>query len=131
MPEVYDGFLRRTLAEAEEVAVSKGCVIRLPRPNELFLDIDSEEAADQARKLIKVAHAHAQISGDTWTTSPSGAPGHWHVVVVFHRDVRDEYERVLLQAVLGSDPMRELLSWRRLGLGVAANAVSLFFERAT
>lgn len=129
--EEYDGFLRRTLAEAEVVAAAKGCVIRLPKTNELFLDIDSEAAAAESRRLIKVMYAHDQITADTWTPSPSGKPGRWHVVVVFHREVRDEYERVMLQAVLGSDPMRELLSWRRLGLGVGADAVSLFFERAT
>jgi hypothetical protein len=63
------------------------------------------------------------------TTSPSGEPGHAHVVVTLERPVRDMRERIMLQALLGSDPMRELLSWRRLEDGADEDAISLFFER--
>lgn len=43
--------------------------------------------------------------------------------------LRDETERVMLQALLGSDPMRELLAWRRLQLGAESDSISCFFER--
>ena len=43
-----------------------------------------------------------------------------------NRDVVSEMERCLLQALLGSDPKRELLSWNRIG----AEVVTCFFEKA-
>jgi hypothetical protein len=52
------------------------------------------------------------------------------VVVTLDRPVRDACERVMLQALLGSDPMRELLSLERIQNGSDDDAVSVFFERA-
>jgi hypothetical protein len=126
----YDGFLHRTRADAEQIAANKGCTVREPAANELFLDIDSEAAAAQCRRLIATMNQHGGIMADAWSPSPSGEPGHYHVTVLWHRPLRDMHERIMLQALLGSDPMRELLSWRRLEDGADHDAISLFFERA-
>ncbi len=122
------GFLRQTLAEALAIAAEKGCVVRVPGPRELFIDIDSEEANANFERLLK-ACPPGLVERFERAPSPSGAPGHYHVVVLLSRDVKSDTERVLLQAVLGSDPMRELLSWRRIENGSDSASVSIFFER--
>jgi hypothetical protein len=126
----YDGFLHRTRADAEKIASLKGCTVREPAPDQLFLDIDSEEQAARCRRLIATMDRTGLIADrPRWSPSPSGEPGHYHVVVDLSRNVVDMRERILLQALLGSDPMRELLSWRRLEDGAPDDAISLFFER--
>lgn len=123
------GFLRQTLEEAVVIAAAKGCVVRIPGPRELFIDIDSEEASERFDGLLK-AFPPGLVELVKTTTSPSGRPGHEHIVVTLSRDVRDDRERVLLQAVLGSDTMRELLSWRRIENGSDSASVSIFFEKS-
>lgn len=123
------GFLRQTLAEAIEIAAEKGCVVRIPGPRELFLDIDSEDANANFDRLLKALLAGFVQRVDR-APSPSGSPGHEHIVVTLNRDLKGDTERVLLQAALGSDPMRELLSWRRIENGSDSASVSIFFEKA-
>lgn len=123
------GFLRQTLEEAIDIASAKGCVVRIPGPRELFLDIDSEEANANFERLRKACPA-GLIGRVDRTPSPSGRPGHYHIVVTLLRDLKSDSERVLLQACLGSDPMRELLSWRRIENGSDSASVSIFFEKA-
>lgn len=40
-------------------------------------------------------------------------------------------ERILLQACLGSDPLREILSLKYLASGAAPDAISFLFEKET
>ena len=124
-----DGFLRQTFAEAVALAGVKGCYVRTPGPRELFIDIDSEEANARFKRQLGALPTDFVERVES-TPSPSGAPGRYHKVVTIARDVKGETERVLLQAALGSDLMRELLSWRRIDNGSEAKAVSLFFEKA-
>lgn len=123
----YDGFLHRTLNQAEDIAKSKGLVLRSPAPNELFIDIDSDAALREHARLMKAA-PKGLVTSSYITPSPSGKSGHFHVVVTLSREVSST-ERVMLQALFGSDLMRELLSWRRIQDGAEDNAVSLFFEK--
>lgn len=102
----------------------RGLVIVRPEPDELQVDIDSAQQ-------LALFHAHAKRLGDLVasfkvTPSPSKRPDRHHVTVKLSRAVRDARERVLLQAVLGSDPMRELLSYLRLEAGVGD--ATIFFE---
>lgn len=129
--EPYDGqgLLRETYEEAVAIAAAKGCVVRVPGPRELFIDIDSEEANNTFDRLRKACPS-GLIQSVSRAPSPSGRPGHYHIVATLERDVEDDCERVMLQALLGSDPMRELLSWRRIQNGSDSAAVSLFFEKA-
>lgn len=124
----YDGFLHRTRAEAEKIAALQGCIVRAPLPKELFVDIDTPEQYETFLKQMK-AFPKGLIVKSRESSSPSGTPGKLHVVVTLSRSVTDEVERVLLQALLGSDPMRELLSWRRIEDGSDNDAISLFFEK--
>ena len=63
----------------------------------------------------------------TWTESPSGKPHHMHVRVRLSRPVKHPYERILLQAVLGSDRMHEALSWNEVDRGL--DDPTVFFEK--
>lgn len=124
----YEGFLHRTLDEAVAIAKTKGCVVRTPAPNELFIDLDSEAAYKTFNQQCNAAPKYLLLN-KLLTPSPSGEPYHYHVVLQLSRPVRDERERILLQALFGSDLMRELLSWRRLEDGTDPGAISLFFEK--
>lgn len=116
------------MERAQKAAVAKGCRIVLPRPEELFIDMDTQAAYDH---FIAVGLRHLRrIFPDAEvkvTPSPSGKPGRYHGVVTLPRHVRDERERVLLQALLGSDLVRELVAWERIER--RAPHPVLFFEK--
>jgi hypothetical protein len=102
--------------QAQATAKERGLVVVSPGENELFVDIDDAESLAVFDRLIpKIVE---MIPGTTWVTrpSPSGEPNH-HVVVTLGRNLDDVFERVLLQAILGSDRMREVLSWQRATRG--------------
>jgi hypothetical protein len=120
--------IQQTRADAEKAAQIKGCVCRVPKANELFLDIDSADALEAFFKLFASFKATEDEAEYELTPSPSGRPGRYHVVVDLGRPVNSPLERITLQAVLGSDPMRELLNWRRLVAGVPHDANNILFE---
>lgn len=104
-------------------ALGRECVY--PAANELFLDLDSLEQlgrfhANREHFAGLIADVHAR-------RSPSGTTGRYHVVVQLTRFVRDQFERIALQALLGSDLTREAVAWRRATDG--AESVTVFFEK--
>ena len=114
-------------AAAFTKAAGKGWKVVLPQLTEIFIDIDN--SADYAKfyELFPTLQEFlplAKIVRDT--PSPSGAEGHRHIVVDLCEHTTD-LERVLLQAVLGSDRKRELLAWQRINLRDAVP--TLFFEK--
>lgn len=113
---------------AEHVAKKRGCVIVLPKANELFIDIDSDEKMEffyrQRDRLEMVVGAMPFVA----TPSPSGRPGRYHVVVTMSYDVTN-VERLILQAVLGSDLVRERIAFERM-VQEEENPV-MFFENVT
>lgn len=116
--------LNSTFEASKAKADELGLVIREPKPNELFLDIDS--AYDYA-----IFVKHLPILGDIVKSvreTPSKSGGdRKHIVVTLNRNVASLTERVMLQAVLGSDRMRELLSFKRIE--AKNRRCTLFFER--
>ena len=116
----------RRLEEAADVAAAKGCVIVHPKRNELFIDIDSIEAWNNFQKCFEVLTKTEAATISTRTRSPSGKLHREHIVIKMPRDVTDE-ERILLQACLASDPLREMLSLMRLRAG--DEAPTIFFEK--
>ena len=114
---------------AYETAALKGLNVVIPGPAELFLDFDNEAdyllMLDELFPLLKQFLPNAVITRST--TSPSGEPGHHHVVVNLGEPVKSASERVLLQAALGSDRKRELLAWRRVETNDPIP--TLFFEK--
>jgi hypothetical protein len=107
-------------------AAEKGCVIVEPGARELFLDIDCEEDLDLFRRNVLRVQEDAAVLRYEVRSSPSGRGGRYHVVVTLGRDV-DPVERVLLQALLGSDRVREALSWIRARRGF--EMPTIFFEK--
>lgn len=116
-----------TLAAAEDDAKAKGLVVKTPARDELFVDIDSDADFEVFAKHLKILGRFVAVR--SYTVSPSNSGGERrHVVVRLSRDVVDDSERVLLQAVLGSDRLRELLSWERIRSGVREHP-TVFFEK--
>jgi hypothetical protein len=111
-----------TIESAREKATSLGLVVVFPEPHELFVDIDSKAA------MKRFCRAIGRLPGVTYLVrpSPSGRPGRFHIVVTMPGPV-GAMERIALQAMLGSDPTRELLSWMRTLRGITQP--TLFFER--
>jgi hypothetical protein len=99
----------KAYAEAE----ANGCYVKIPAKDELFIDIDDEKSQNQFHLNIGKVDEQIGIVDPQWTASPSGEPGRFHVVVKLLRDV-EPMERILLQALCGSDLKREALSWVRL-----------------
>jgi hypothetical protein len=112
-----------TIESALRQARQLGLVVVLPRSNELFVDID-----DEASMHVFLASV-ARLGDVSYLVrrSPSGAPGRRHITVTMPRAVT-AMERIALQAMLGSDRVREILSWQRLQRGI--NEPTLFFESA-
>jgi hypothetical protein len=117
------GEIRSDMAAAE--AKERGCVVVLPKENELFIDIDSEEQDGAFERAIAIYRRHRSAVA-VKTPSPSGEPDHFHVVVRLTKTV-DARERIMLQACMGSDPVREMLSLLRLERGDPNP--TLFFEK--
>jgi hypothetical protein len=110
-------------ARRDAKAKALGMEIHYPERDELFVDIDNAES-------LKSFHECLALLGDLvlgYTRTPSNGGGdHWHIRVKLWREVDDDAERIALQALLGSDRKREMLSWITKG----ANAkVTCFFER--
>lgn len=112
---------------AEKQASANGCVVITPKNDELFIDIDDEAGMVAFEKGIENV---ATLLPCTWEKrpSPSGRDGRFHIVVTLtDRDLESDAERILLQALLGSDRTREVLSWQRMVRG--ETTPTLFFEK--
>lgn len=111
-----------------EAAARKGLAVVIPSPWELFVDLDTEEQRQKFNLCLPVLQASGIVTiQDPYSEapSPSGRPFHVHIRVKATRPVT-EFERLAFQAMLGSDPMREALGYRRLQIGCSPTTV--FFE---
>ena len=102
--------------EAEDYAKSNNLKVRFPKPNELFLDIDSATHLDTFFRNFDLAKAVFGLD-ITYTTTPSRrkADGS-HIVITLPKGVTN-LERLLWQAILGSDLRREAHSYRNMQRG--------------
>lgn len=108
-------------------ATKKECVIVRPRPNELFIDIDNENQLTSFEKAIEVFSKTHACNFESKPSS-SGKPHHYHIIVTLKDERVDARTRILYQAVLASDPMREVLSLLRLERDDPMPTI--FFEKA-
>ncbi len=114
-------------ARQAQRAGERGHALKYPAANELFLDIDSFEALGRFHAAV-AQNKYLQsiyVSSETHT-SPSGKAGRFHVVVKLNKVV-DKFERITLQALLGSDLAREILSYQEAQAGCTTPTV--FFEK--
>lgn len=100
---------------AFEEAKAIGGRVVLPEPHELQIDIDSSEQLEEFKKRLKIFDREFQLSREPYkiTPSKSGRTGKWHITIELCENI-DHWQRIALQACLGSDPIRELLSACRL-----------------
>lgn len=108
--------------------IAQGYRIVLPKSNELQIDIDTDEQHDvfvrASESLVRNWWLDAPLPDIEVHESKSGFPSQ-HVTVTMPFDL-DPWQRIALQAALGSDQMRELLSAIRLMKG--DTAPTLFVE---
>jgi len=121
-----DMFVKETIdtydlsISAERAAKEIGCVVVRPEPNQLQLDIDNEKAYEVFLKRIEEYGRHSQLSLDVEQHESKGGYPHLHITITVtdldgNPHVFDEWERLALQAALGSDIIRETLNmWRLL-----------------
>jgi hypothetical protein len=108
----YD--LNREVAIQE--AIEKGLNVVYPKNNELLLDIDTEEQIDLFEERFEYIQKYFDCTYEV-KNSQSGYP-HCHIYVTFDENTKlNELERIFLQLFLGSDPIRELLSYLRWNNG--------------
>jgi len=114
------------IRRAEDEAKKRGMRIVYPRAHELFIDIDC--AADMCEFTRRWPQLVERMPGARYDVrpSPSGRKGKAHIYVSLPQSV-DELTRIVLQACLGSDRQREILSWSALQLG--ETRPTLFFEK--
>lgn len=116
-----------TLEGAIAAAEAANCQVRYPAPNELFVDIDSEEDFALFEKHLAVFREQCiAVESVDVTPSKSGLPKR-HVVVRLVEPVADATQRVLFQALLGSDRLHELLSLLAIREGTTPHP-TMFFE---
>jgi len=127
-----------SLENAERVAKERGLIVVAPKPDELFIDLDCDEDFQEFRK--RLADFNSQKLGfvlriERLTPSASGPP-HYHAVVKIsdadflepEQVILTDERRILLQFLLGSDRVREILSVYRM-LRQDDRPPTLFFER--
>ncbi|PWT76403.1 MAG: hypothetical protein C5B59_06670 [Bacteroidetes bacterium] len=95
---------QRALIEAEQ----EGLLVVFPEPNQLQLDFDTEHQYNVYRELYPIIDKYYSIMEEQVTPSRSGLP-HRHVTVTLGITLNN-YQRIAIQACLGSDRVRELLS---------------------
>lgn len=124
-PEAAEYILRDSFEEGAKEAEEQGRYVIYSQDNELFLDIDTEEALndldDRVEPLIRWGWLEG---GKEIRVSKSGRP-HRHIRYKLTRPF-SVLDRILLQLYLGSDPVKELLAYKRLIDGVAENPIRLF-----
>jgi len=102
-------------------------IIVEPATDELFIDIDSEDDFELLDNRLQTLRLNG-VGVDTIRTTPSRRSGHYHVVLRLDRNI-DPTMRVALQACLGSDRKREILSALRI-LFDMDRPPTVFFEEA-
>ena len=95
----------------EEIAAQRRQVVVVPRDDELQIDIDSEEAWVEFNRRLLILFSDHDFRM-TVSPSRSGLPKR-HVTLVFPGCIFSNPSRIMLQAALGDDPMRVVLSARR------------------
>jgi len=118
------------MSEVREDAVEKaerlGLALVIPKPDEVFVDIDSpEDLGDFAKRFKILKKLYPDVEQ---RVSPSQTAGHYHIIVTISELAPiGDHERIAIQAALGSDPFRELLAIFHGRAGY--QYTSVFFEK--
>jgi|SRR5580698_1860138 hypothetical protein len=119
----------QSFKRAQEEANAKGLQLLWPDDQQLFVDIDDEfslQLFERGMKAILAFWPDTKVTRKT--PSPSGKPGRYHIVIELNRKAPlTSEERLTLQALLGSDPKREILG--HVQLAEDEVRVTRFFEK--
>lgn len=113
--------------KAFEKAQQENLDIVFPKDNELQIDIDNEHSYILFLNQLTILAKYLQLLNVEEHPSKGGSPGR-HITVRLGKSFTP-LERLALQAMLGSDRIRELLGFIRLYRG--EQHPTLFFERKT
>jgi len=94
---------------AVKEAEANGLLVVYPEDNQLQIDIDSDRAFDIFLEMKTLLEKYFAVLDVVIGYSRSGAPKR-HVTVTLDQPI-DNYQRVALQAIMGSDRVREFLSY--------------------
>jgi hypothetical protein len=112
----YDPSGNPNSQRAIDLALTEGLIVKFPAANELFIDIDNEHSLQMFHRQMDIVYRYVDLGAPTKITpSRNGLPGR-HIVVTLAQDIT-ETERLLLQACMGSDRVRELLGYIQLKSG--------------
>lgn len=116
-----------TLSRALEKAKEQNADVVYSDPRTLLLDLDTDEGEAQYARNLPIVQEYYQVRETLSWTSKSGV--HRHVMLEIGQDLSLP-DRVLLQAILGSDPKREMLSMIRVAAepGRDPNTMSMLFR---
>lgn len=109
-------------ALAEDVAKQRGLVVVWPEKNQLQFDLDSKE---ELAEFYHRWHEFSERMEYGIEQHETQTQGHYHVTITMEHKFT-EWERIALQAVLGSDTMREFLNAKRLFLNHTERPSRLF-----
>lgn len=114
--ECFDGLFKDAEYEyapnsqrAIDEAALLGMDVVFPAANQLQIDIDSDEAYERYLRVHPLLYQHLGVVDGEEHPSKSGGEKR-HITLTLKKDITDT-ERILLQACLGSDPVREFLGY--------------------
>lgn len=93
---------------------------------EIQIDYDCEEIPEQFHKVLGILRQRFPKGHLNWKKYLSASGKHFHIIVTLPEEITNQ-ERILWQAVFGSDYMRESLNVLRLSQGFE-NPVKLFMD---
>lgn len=120
-----NGSPRRWLREHPEAEPPhSGIVRRYANPKQTFCDFDTARHVGTIKNIFRVARCLGiKPRWIEYTRTKRG----WHVVIEWNRKFKP-IETVALQAVLGSDPIREMFNLTRVLSGVRGRRWNLLFK---
>lgn len=103
---------------------AKGKLVIRPDCFQVFVDIDKQEDLAIYDKAYSILKKEAGLEEEKRVASPSGGT---HIYLRARQPI-SQIERLLLQACLGSDRVRETLAYIQLLTGQNPEVASCFFE---
>lgn len=110
--------IQRNAEEVEAIAASLGLVCFIADDRELQLDLDNNKIPVHLARVTEVLEQNGWSVVDTLRTTSKGGGAHLYIKMGV---AIGPLQRIALQAMLGSDPVREVLSMLRLSAGATAS----------
>lgn len=104
-----------TLDTKEDIikAKAQGFTIIHSSPRLILLDLDSHAAIDHYDNFLPFIQTFMQLTEEGHWPSKTRDGSHFHIILESKNSLT-EVERLLIQALLGSDPRKEFLSLMRI-----------------